>query len=74
MRLSITLLGAVAALGLSVVPALAQKSGGTLKMYFPDNPPSTSIHEEATTSTVVVTSVAILIVDYFVTALWGFQI
>ena len=28
----------------------------------------------ATTSTVVVTSVAILIVDYFVTALWGFQI
>ena len=53
MRLSITLLGAVAALGLSVVPALAQKSGGTLKMYFPDNPPSTSIHEEATTSTVV---------------------
>ena len=28
----------------------------------------------ATTSTVVVTSVAILIVDYFVTALWGFEI
>ena len=32
---------------------LAQKSGGTLRMYFADNPPSTSIHEEATTSTVV---------------------
>ena len=28
----------------------------------------------ATTSTVVITSVAILIVDYFVTALWGFEI
>lgn len=34
-------------------PAMAQKSGGTLHMYFADNPPSTSIHEEATTSTVV---------------------
>src|SRR3954470_21862863 len=34
-------------------PAMAQKSGGTLRMYFADNPPSTSIHEEATTSTVV---------------------
>ncbi len=53
MRLSIGLLGVVAALGLSAGPALAQKSGGTLKMYIADNPPSTSIHEEATTSTVV---------------------
>lgn len=53
MRLSIRLLGVVAALGLSAGPALAQKSGGTLKMYVADNPPSTSIHEEATTSTVV---------------------
>jgi len=34
-------------------PALAQKSGGILKMYFQDNAPSASILEEATTSTVV---------------------
>ena len=33
--------------------AQAQKSGGVLRMYFQDNPPSGSIHEEATTSTVV---------------------
>lgn len=33
--------------------ALAQKSGGVLKMYHRDNPPSTSIHEEATNSTVI---------------------
>ena len=53
MRLSVGLLGVMATLGLSMAPALAQKSGGTLKLYFADNPPSTSIHEEATTSTVV---------------------
>ena len=29
-------------------PALAQKSGGVLKMYSPDSPASVSIHEEAT--------------------------
>ena len=28
-------------------PALAQKSGGILKMYSPDSPASMSIHEEA---------------------------
>jgi peptide/nickel transport system substrate-binding protein len=33
-------------------PALAQKHGGTLKYYHRDNPPTTSIHEEATISTV----------------------
>ncbi|QQS11203.1 MAG: peptide ABC transporter substrate-binding protein [Rhodospirillales bacterium] len=33
--------------------ASAQKSGGTLRMYFHDNAPSGSIHEEATNSTVV---------------------
>jgi peptide/nickel transport system substrate-binding protein len=32
-------------------PALAQKQGGTLRMYIWDNPPSASIHEEATVST-----------------------
>src|SRR5262245_60828914 len=30
----------------------AQKQGGTLRMYIWDNPPSASIHEEATVSTV----------------------
>ena len=29
-------------------PALAQKSGGVLKLYSPDSPASMSIHEEAT--------------------------
>src|SRR5580692_2095154 len=29
-------------------PALAQKSGGILKMYSPDSPASMSIHDEAT--------------------------
>ena len=33
--------------------ALAQKQGGTLKIYVMDNPPSASIHEEATISTVM---------------------
>jgi peptide/nickel transport system substrate-binding protein len=37
---------------LAVQPALAQKHGGTLKYYHRDNPPTTSIHEEATISTV----------------------
>src|SRR5262252_735271 len=32
--------------------ALAQKQGGTLRSYIWDNPPSASIHEEATVSTV----------------------
>src|SRR5262245_59081536 len=34
------------------LPAAAQKQGGTLKYYHRDNPPSASIHEEATISTV----------------------
>jgi peptide/nickel transport system substrate-binding protein len=33
-------------------PAAAQKQGGTLRIYQRDNPPSASIHEEATISTV----------------------
>jgi hypothetical protein len=32
--------------------ALAQKQGGTMRTYIWDNPPSGSIHEEATISTV----------------------
>ena len=35
------------------VPAAAQKQGGTLRIYHRDNPPSASIHEEATISTVM---------------------
>ena len=31
-------------------PALAQKQGGTLKIYHRDNPPSASMHEESTVS------------------------
>ena len=30
--------------------ALAQKQGGTLKIYHRDNPPSASMHEESTVS------------------------
>jgi peptide/nickel transport system substrate-binding protein len=42
-----------AALVATMAPSQAQKSGGTLHMYVWDNPPSASIHEEATVSTVV---------------------
>ena len=35
-----------------IAPAAAQKQGGTLRTYIWDNPPSASIHEEATISTV----------------------
>ena len=41
-----------ATLLLAAGPAFAQKQGGTLRMYIWDNPPSASIHEEATVSTV----------------------
>src|SRR5258708_8307399 len=34
-------------------PASAQKAGGTLRVTHRDNPPSASIHEEATISTVM---------------------
>src|SRR5436190_21041503 len=33
--------------------AFAQKSGGVLKMYHRDNPPTLSIHESSTNSTVI---------------------
>jgi peptide/nickel transport system substrate-binding protein len=45
-------LAAAASLQLIAGAALAQKSGGTLRSYIWDNPPSASIHEEATISTV----------------------
>jgi peptide/nickel transport system substrate-binding protein len=42
-----------AALMVGAGPALAAKSGGVLKVYHRDTPPSGSIHEEATNSTVM---------------------
>lgn len=42
----------VLASALLAIPAHAQKQGGTLKSYVWDTPPSASIHEEATISTV----------------------
>ena len=51
--LSFGLAGVVAALVLSIGSTFAQTSGGVLKVYHRDNPPSASIHEEATNSTVI---------------------
>src|SRR5499426_993546 len=52
-RLGLAALGAVAvAFAIAPCAALAQKSGGTLRIYHRDNLPSASIHEEATISTV----------------------
>jgi peptide/nickel transport system substrate-binding protein len=45
--------GVMAALVVWSGAASAQKSGGVLKIYHRDNPPSASIHEEATNSTVI---------------------
>ena len=53
MRFIVLLGGLAAALMGSSGVALAQKSGGVLKMYHRDNPPSASPHEEATNSTVI---------------------
>ena len=39
--------------GLAAEPALAQKSGGILRVHQWDSPPSLSIHEEVTIATVV---------------------
>ncbi|MBS0517833.1 MAG: ABC transporter substrate-binding protein [Proteobacteria bacterium] len=47
------ILGGLLTVLVCATPALAQKSGGILKMYHRDNPPSASILEEATNSTVV---------------------
>lgn len=49
MRLA--LLGLISAV--FVLPASAEKRGGVLRMYNSSNPPSASIHEEATVATVV---------------------
>ena len=45
--------GTLAAFVTAALPAFAQKQGGTLRVTHRDNPPSASIHEEATNSTVV---------------------
>ncbi len=44
---------AATAVAIAIAPALAQKQGGTLRIYHRDNLPSASIHEEATISTVM---------------------
>jgi peptide/nickel transport system substrate-binding protein len=51
-RLETVAAAAAVSMVLAAGPALAQKQGGTLRMYIWDNPPSASIHEEATVSTV----------------------
>jgi peptide/nickel transport system substrate-binding protein len=43
---------AAAAVAASALPALAQKQGGTLRMYLTSNPPSALPHEETTIETV----------------------
>jgi len=45
-------IGTLAAFMLAAAPAVAQKQGGTLKISHRDNPPSASIHEEATISVI----------------------
>ena len=49
----LVLCAAVAALGLAIGDAHAQKYGGVLKIQHMDSPPSASIHEEATVSVAV---------------------
>ena len=53
MRSQVLIGSLIAALLCSSGAALAQKSGGVLRMFHRDNPPSASIHEESTVSTVV---------------------
>ncbi|HEY2185641.1 MAG TPA: ABC transporter substrate-binding protein, partial [Xanthobacteraceae bacterium] len=52
LRLLTVVTAALAGAVIAATPAAAQKHGGTLKYYHRDNPPTTSIHEEATISTV----------------------
>ncbi len=53
MRSRVLIGSMVIAMLLSTGTAFAQKSGGVLRMFHRDNPPSSSIHEESTASTVV---------------------
>src|SRR2546421_9312055 len=52
-RFRVTAAVVLASIVLPATSVLAQKQGGTLRMYLWDNPPSASIHEEATVSTVM---------------------
>ena len=52
MRSKLAIMAILLATAVAATPAAAQKQGGTLKYYHRDNPPTTSIHEEATVSTV----------------------
>ena len=52
-RTGVLIVGITLALLCWADAALAQKAGGVLRMFHRDNPPSTSIHEEFTASTVV---------------------
>ena len=51
-RLGVGLALTLAVLASPIDAAMAQKAGGTLKLYHRETPPSASIHEEATISTV----------------------
>jgi peptide/nickel transport system substrate-binding protein len=52
-KLTTLVVATIAVTAFASVPAAAQKQGGTLRIYHRDNPPSASIHEEATISTVM---------------------
>src|SRR5438552_19137346 len=52
-RFRVTAAVLLASIVLPATSVLAQKQGRTLRMYLWDNPPSASIHEEATVSTVM---------------------
>ncbi len=51
-RLEATSIATLCIALLAATPAAAQKSGGTLRLYHNDNPPSTSLLEEATIASV----------------------
>jgi peptide/nickel transport system substrate-binding protein len=51
-RLAIASLALAAAFLISAAPASAQKRGGTLRVYQLDNPPSASLHEESTITSI----------------------
>jgi peptide/nickel transport system substrate-binding protein len=51
-RLEIAAVASLAIALLAATPATAQKSGGTLRLYHNDNPPSTSLLEESTIASV----------------------
>src|SRR5438552_19163754 len=52
-RFRVTAAVLLASIVLPATSVLAQKQGRTLRLYLWDNPPSASIHEEATISTVM---------------------